>query len=123
MMPRNNLLQDTSHKKACALLFYLGVTPNYVGYLHTACAIKLATEDPQYLLCVTKWLYPNVAELCDTTWQAVERNIRTVISAIWRENPERLSALSGTILRKKPRTAQFLAILSTCCARDLAFIL
>lgn len=120
MIPRTDLLQDTSLKKACALLSYLGVTPNYVGFLHTAYAVKLAVEDPQYLLCVTKWLYPNVAEHCDTTWQAVERNIRTVISAVWRENPDRLSVLSGTLLRKKPRTAQFLAILSTCCARDPA---
>ena len=35
-------------------------------------------EEPERLLLVTKWLYPDVAKQYGTNWKAVERDIRTV---------------------------------------------
>ena len=68
------------------LLYQLGVTANYTGFFHTAYAISLCAEQPDRLLLVTKWLYPEVARQYGTNWKAVERNIRTVSCIIWREN-------------------------------------
>ena len=93
------------------LLNQLGVTANYTGFFHTACAVSLCMEQPDRLLLVTKWLYPEVAKQYQTNWKAVERNIRTVSDMIWRENRARLEELAHKPLELRPRSAQMLAIL------------
>lgn len=95
------------------LLYQLGVTANYTGFFHTAYAVSLCAEQPDRLLLVTKWLYPEVAKQYQTNWKAVERNIRTVSDIIWRENRPMLEHLARRNLPQKPRTTQLLAILST----------
>ena len=78
------------------LLYRLGATANYTGFFYAA---SLAT----------KWLYPDVAKYYHTTWKAVERNIRTLIDALWRQGS--LDALWGRHMEKKPTPAQFLSVL------------
>lgn len=99
--------------EAYDLLQRLGVTGNYIGFLHAACAVSLCAAQPERLLLVTKWLYPEVAKQFGTNWKAVERNIRTVGDIIWRENRPLLEKLAHRKLERKPRNAQLLAILST----------
>lgn len=94
------------------LLYRLGVTANYTGFFHTAYAVSLCVEQPDKLLLVTKWLYPEVAKRYRTNWKAVERNIRTVSGIIWRANRLLLEQLSHRPLEQKPRNAQLLAILA-----------
>lgn len=94
------------------LLYSLGVTANYTGFFHTAYAVSLCVEQPDKLLLVTKWLYPEVAKQYQTKWKAVERNIRTVGGIIWRENRPLLEELARRPLAAKPRNAQLLAILA-----------
>ena len=59
-------------------LYRLGLTAQYTGFLHTARAVLLAYQNPEYLTCATKWLYPEVADhyhtnLCDILkWIKVE---------------------------------------------------
>lgn len=102
---------------ACELLCRLGVTANYKGFLQTIYAVKLCSERPDRLLLVTKCLYPDVAKRYGTNWKAVERNIRTVNGIIWRRNRTLLEQLAHDPLDQKPRTAQFLAILTvSLCA-------
>ena len=93
-------------------LYHLGATANYVGFYYTARAVWLCAQEPDRLMLVTKWLYPEVAQSFQTTWKAVERSIRTVISVAWSTNPEALEEMAGHKLEKKPRPAQFLAIMS-----------
>ena len=76
------------------LLYQLGVTANYTGFFYTAYAVSLCAEQPDRLLLVTKWLYPEVARQYKTTWKAVEH-------------------LAHRNLDKKPRTTQMLAILAS----------
>ena len=45
----------------CDLLYQLGISANYKGFLHTAYAVSLCVEQQDRLLLVTKWLYPDVA--------------------------------------------------------------
>ncbi len=94
------------------LLYRLGVTANYTGFFHTAYALSLCVEQPERLLLVTKWLYPEVAKRYGTNWKAVERNIRTVSDIIWREGRSLLEELARRPLSQKPRTTQLLAILA-----------
>lgn len=95
------------------LLHQLGVTANYTGFFHTAYAVSLCMEQPDRLLLVTKWLYPEVAKQYKTNWKAVERNIRTVSCIIWREGQPLLEELAHRHLERKPRNAQMLAILAS----------
>ena len=94
------------------LLYRLGATANYTGFFYTAYAVSLCAEQPNRLLLVTKWLYPEVARQYRTNWKAVERNIRTVGDIIWRENRNLLEKLARRPLAVKPRNAQLLAILA-----------
>ena len=98
------------------LLYQLGVTANYTGFFYTSYAVMLCAERQERLLLVTKWLYPEVAKQCRTNWKAVERNIRTVNSIIWRENRNLLEQLAHRNLGEKPRNAQLLAILAASLA-------
>lgn len=95
------------------LLYQLGVTANYTCFFHTACAVSLCVEQPDRLLLVTKWLYPEVAKQYRTNWKAVEWNIRTVSCIIWREGRSLLEELAHRHLEQKPRNAQMLAILAS----------
>lgn len=98
------------------LLYQLGVTANYTGFFHTAYAIALCAQQPDRLLLVTKWLYPEVAKEYGTNWKAVERNIRTAGNIIWRENRPLLEELAHRPLEQKPRNAQLLAVLAASLA-------
>lgn len=37
---------DAADVRICALLNQLGVTANYIGFFHTACAVAFCMEDP-----------------------------------------------------------------------------
>lgn len=106
------------------LLYRLGITANYTGFFQTASAVQLCMEQPERLLLVTKWVYPDVARHYKTNWKAVERNIRTVNGIVWEQNRSYLEKLAGRELLYKPSNAQLLAILSysllSQCAGSLA---
>ena len=93
------------------LLYHLGITANYTGFFQTASAVRLCMEQPERLLLVTKWVYPDVAKRYKTNWKAVERNIRTVNGIVWEQNRPYLEELTGRGLPYKPGNAQLLAIL------------
>lgn len=101
------------------LLHRLGATANYTGFSYLVRALQLCAEEPERLLLVTKWLYPDVAKQYGTNWKAVERNIRTVGRVIWNSNRPLLEDLARRELSQKPCTAQLLAILhaSLWCSR------
>lgn len=94
------------------LLYQLGISAGSIAFFHTAYAVRLAVEQPQMLLLVTKWLYPEVARHYRTNWKAVERNIRRVVAAAWKNDPALLCSLARRPLSIKPVPAQFLSILA-----------
>lgn len=94
------------------LLYHLGVTANYTGFFQTASAVCLCVEQPERLLLVTKWVYPDVARQYKTNWKAVERNIRTINGIVWEKSRPFLEKLASRELLVKPSNAQLLAILA-----------
>lgn len=94
------------------ILKRMGITPNYIGFHQTLTAVMLAQKQPDCLFSVTKHLYPAVAEEYGTSWKAVERNIRFVISLSWARNPSLLQELAGYPITEKPKAAQFISILA-----------
>lgn len=94
------------------LLHQLGAAADHLGFFYIAYAVSLCAEQPDWLLQVTKRLYPEVAKQYRTNWKAVERDIRTVSRIIWRENRPLLERLAHRQLKRPPRNTQLLAILS-----------
>lgn len=94
------------------LLYSIGLTENYVGYQQMMIALEIATQEPESLRLVTKWLYPETARRCGTTWKSVERNIRTSLCCAWRSSQHTLEQIAGHSFDTMPKPAQFLAILA-----------
>lgn len=99
------------------LLHRLGVTEVYTGFHHTVYAVQLAISDPNRLRLITKLIYLDVAVRYSTNWKAVERNMRTVVAAAWKNDPLLLSELAGFHLKRKPANGLFVAILAEFCSR------
>ena len=92
-------------------LYRLGMTANYSGFFHVARAVFLAYKEPRRLTCVTKWLYPLVADDYDIDWHTVERNIRYSIRVLWQKHPNRLCDLTGELLTKQPSSSELISLL------------
>lgn len=105
-------------EQAQELLRYLGCTANYRGYQQTVMACELVSKDETLLLCVTRELYPRVAQKYGCNADNVERNIRTLIRHIWNEHPERLIEISRCDLKYPPTAAEFLDYIVTHIQRD-----
>ena len=99
------LLDDSPEMvKIYGELYRIGIFANYKGFFYTA--------RPDRLQLITKWLYPEVAAYYHTSWQAVERSIRTVIAVAWAQSPDLISQMSlSRSLTRKPTPKQFLAVL------------
>ena len=95
------------------VLWDLNIPPNYLGAHYLAYAEMLVLEDQNRLTMVTKWLYPEVAARYHTSWQAVERNIRTVIGICWQQDSGlRLSQVLGCPVAEKPSPTRFIQLLA-----------
>lgn len=91
------------------LLRNLGATGNLKGFRYAAYMIELVEQDPTTATLVTKYLYPKAAKHFQVSAEAVERNLRTVISACWtRGNREFLDDVAGTHLLYRPTNGMFL---------------
>lgn len=112
------MTEDSSQQNIQRILRRLGATENYTGFFPTVYAVQLSMGDPERLHLITKLVYLDVAWRYGTTWKAVERNMRTIVSVIWRNNPLLLSELAGFPLASKPNNASFLAIVSSFCTKN-----
>ena len=73
------------------LLHSLGIGAKYRGFRYLAYGIALCMEDEDYLLRVSKTLYPKIAQTFQVSSSCVERDIRTAISL-----PRSVNLLSPT---------------------------
>lgn len=109
---------ETNSLSIYGLLYRLGVTRNYKGFFQTAYAVELCRRQPDRLILVTKLVYPEVAKRSETSWMAVERNIRTVSDVIWRKNRPLLNEIAHVALAERPCPAQLLSILAVSVDAD-----
>lgn len=91
----------------------LGIGATYRGYRYLTLALTLCVEDEDYLLGISKLLYPYIAQTYQTSVSSVERDLRTVVTVCWeRGNRELLKKISPCPLYTKPTTGEFLDILT-----------
>ena len=68
-----------------------------------------AQEKPEYVLLITKRLYNQTAQYFHTNTNCVERNLRTLIQACWRQpDHSLLERIAGHPLSQPPTNAQFI---------------
>ena len=113
--PEQELLTDIYE-----LLYYLGLRATRTNFFHLSFAVYIATKNPDRMLSMTKWLYPDVAEHYATSWQAVERNIRTAVNSVWRRHRAELCSLAGYEIEHRPTATRFIRILVNALQEDNA---
>lgn len=98
------------------IIHKLGVPAHIKGYHYLRTAILQAVENRRLMDCVTKQLYPSVAQKYDTTSSRVERAIRHAIEIAWdRGNVEVLNSFFGYTVntyRGKPTNSEFIALVT-----------
>jgi len=94
----------------------LGVPAHIKGYHYLRTAILSAVENARLMECVTKQLYPSVAQKYDTTSSRVERAIRHAIEIAWdRGNAEMINdffGYSADSYRGRPTNSEFIALVT-----------
>ncbi len=98
------------------MIHQLGVPAHIKGYHYLRSAILHCVEDSEMLECVTKLLYPTVAEEFQTTPSRVERAIRHAIEIAWdRGDIETLNSYFGFTVntgKGKPTNSEFIALIA-----------
>lgn len=87
-----------------------GVSRSYTGYNYVVYGLLLIIEDKNRIECITKSLYLDIAKHYQTTWNCVEKNMRTVVTSIWQSgNIELLEIVFNRSNRtKRPTNKEFL---------------
>lgn len=94
-------------------LYRLHIPPNLRGHHYLVYAVDQVVSNPLRVKDVTKDLYPDIAHQYNTTWKAVERNIRSAVLACWNGGGrEALQDMAGCPLPERPKTAVFIAIVA-----------
>lgn len=98
------------------LLHSLGMPSHIKGYSYIRDSINLMYNKPSMLGAITKELYPEIANMYDTTSSRVERAIRHAIEVAWnRGNTDTLNDLFGYTIncgKGKPTNSEFIALIS-----------
>lgn len=102
-----------NEKEIERLLRSLGIGATYRGYRYISYGIRLCLIDEDYLLSVSKLLYPQIAKYYHTTSSSVERDIRTVVKVCWeRGNVNLLQEIALRPMNSRPTSGEFLDILT-----------
>lgn len=98
------------------MLRRLGVPAHLRGYRYLITAILAVLRSERMMECVTKELYPFVAETHDSTSSRVERALRHAIEVAWGrgniEEQERLFGYTVSLSRGKPTNSEFIAMVA-----------
>ena len=99
-----------------SVFLQLGIPQNAKGYDYLMAAVLLATDKPELIQAMYKEMYPQIADLFNTTLSRVERAMRHAIELAWSNSePKTLLDMFGYTIssaRDTPTTGNFIAIIS-----------
>lgn len=102
-----------------SLIRSLGIGATYRGFQYLIYGVKLCVSNEDYLLAVSKLLYPQIAKEFHATSSSVERNIRTVVNVCWNHgNRVFLQKIALHPLHDKPTAGEFFDILAGHLTRE-----
>lgn len=96
------------------LLRLLGVSGKLSGFYFAVYMLEQVQKKPEHVLLITKRLYRQTAQRFDTTTSCVERNLRTLVQACWRQpDHSMLDQIAGCPLSQPPTNTQFIDMLAS----------
>lgn len=96
------------------LLRLLGVSGKLSGFYFAVYMLEQVQEKPECVLMITKRLYRQTAQHFNTTTNCVERNLRTLVQACWRQpDHSMLDQIAGCPLSQPPTNTQFIDMLAS----------
>lgn len=102
--------------KATQLLLQVGIPVHLKGYAYVRSAIVMVSYDIRCIHCITKTVYPAIAEEYNVSKWNAERNIRYAIEEGWkRGNPQVLEDLFGYTIDAdcaRPTNTEFIAMMA-----------
>ncbi len=109
-------VKRSDDEKLSSIFLSIGIPAHIKGYQYLREGIKMVIEDPDRISCITKVLYPGIAEHFSTTPSKVERAIRHAIEVAWtRGRIDNINAIFGyNIYSKndKPTNGEFIALIA-----------
>lgn len=106
-------LQDkTLQIKISNLLHELGIPSNIKGYQYVRSAILMVYDNPGFIGCITKQLYPDLSIKFNTSKERIERAIRHAIEVSWnRGDIDLMDSIFGHSIdmnKSKPTNSEFI---------------
>ena len=96
------------------LLRLLGVSGKLSGFYFAVYMLEQVQKKPEHVLLITKRLYRQTAQRFNTTTSCVERNLRTLVQACWRQpDHSMLDQIAGCPLSQPPTNTQFIDMLAS----------
>ncbi len=97
-------------KAIISTLDSFGVNRSYTGYDYVVHGLLLIIDNRERLECITKTIYLDIASHFHTSWNCVEKNMRTIVTSVWNShNSELLETVFNKSNRnKKPTNKTFL---------------
>lgn len=103
-------------EKIANIFISVGIPAHIKGYQFLREAIKMAISSPEIINCITKKLYPSIADKFDTSPSKVERAIRHAIEVAWnRGKIENINNIFGIKIyshNEKPTNGEFIALVA-----------
>ncbi len=103
-------------EKISNIFITVGIPAHIKGYQFLREAIKMAIDNPEIINCITKKLYPSIAQKFETSSSKVERAIRHAIEVAWnRGKIENINSLFGVRVytnNEKPTNGEFIALVA-----------
>ena len=113
--PEQNGMPDIDARLS-SIFLALGFPINVQGCKYLRECVRLVIQYPEYMKCVTKKLYPEIASQNGSTACNVERAIRHAIDVCWqRGHVERLNELYGIRMvsqADKPSNSELIALIA-----------
>lgn len=113
---KNKIKNKGLDEKISNIFITVGIPAHIKGYQFLREAIKMAIANPEIINCITKKLYPSIAEKYDTSSSKVERAIRHAIEVAWnRGKIENINSLFGVKVysdNEKPTNGEFIALVA-----------
>lgn len=111
-----SMTEDKLELVVTDIIHDIGVPAHIKGYQYLRSAILMAVADMDILNSITKQLYPEIAEMYDTTPSRVERAIRHAIEVAWgRGHMDTIDELFGYTIhagKGKPTNSEFIALIA-----------
>ena len=111
-------------KYVTKILLGLGVPAHLSGYRYIREAVLISVTDMEAVNRVTKYLYPEIAEIYNTTPTKVERAVRTAVEASWSRGNcgvmEDIFGYSSAYEKKRPTNSEYIACIADKVRLDYA---